>query len=202
MKYKLTLKYSSPEKLVEAVNGELFYRRGNFCFLVNNRGMRPLSLSKKSFVANDPKFKFLLWTKNLKEHEITYENPEELWVKTGTGRNKVEWRFLGVKSPTLSPIPPTPLTPTPTPTITPTPTVTPTPTLTPTPTITPTPTSTPTPTPTPTVTATPTPTPTATTPPTPPTSTPTPTPTITLTPTPTPTPTIAPGQGVVFVTYE
>lgn len=217
---KLVLKYSSPESLVTASTGEYFYRRGDFCFLVNSSGMAPLSLSKKSFIATDPIYKNSIWAKNLKDYEIGFALPEELWVKTGSGRNKTGWRYIGAKAPTV----PTTRTPTPTPTLTPTPTPTRTATLTPTPTptrtATPTPTVTNTPTPTPTLTNTPTPAPTSTptstpvptgtpTPaptstPIPPTSTPTltstPTSTPTATPTPTPNPTV--GSGVVFVTYE
>lgn len=183
---KLYLAYSNPNTIVQASPGAKFYRINNSFYVIDSSGQRALLISKKSFA-----FALLKSVANgYKEDEIAFKYRTESWLKkSGTGTNKTGWVFLGYSTPVI-PVP----APTPTPTLTPTSTPTPSPTITPT--STPTPTQSPTATPTFTSV---TPTPTSTNTPTP---TPTPTSTPTNTPTTTPTTTIAPGSGVVFVTYE
>ena len=172
------LPQSSPEGVVSAPKNSIFGRTGFEFFLTSNGVSRQIYPAKKAFASI---YKNQIWYPKLKEENITFATPNEVWLKNGNGNNSIGWKLLGnvsVNSKELT-LP----TPTPTPTLTPTDTPTPTPTLTdtptPTPTDTPTPTPTDTPTPTPTLTDTPTPTPT---------DTPTPTPTYTPTVTPTPTP--------------
>lgn len=213
--------YSSPEGVVLASKGSIFFREGNNRFFLSSGGvLRELDINIKAYLYysyNEP------WFPNLQEKYITFSRPYESWMKTGEGENKTGWTFLGytnsfvrvVEAPTPTPTPSiTPtisVTPSITPTITETPAITPTPsqtetpavspeasnTPTPTPTVTPTVTDTPTATPTPTITDTPTETPTPTTTDTP-TSTPTPTvtPTLSSTPTPTATPTATPNVSI------
>lgn len=181
-----------------AKNGDYFYRNGSKFWLYSGTSRSPVLLYPRTFVRNDRKYGTSAWANSLKDNEISFTKPHEMWIKTGSKLSKTGWKFAGYYMPGIIPTPtPTP-TPSPTPTFTPTPSPTsvgPTPTPTPPP-----PTASPTPTPSPT--SSPTPTPTQP----PPTASPTPTPSPTASPTPTPTPSPTPyvgvGSGIVFVTYE
>ena len=149
------LPQSSPEGVVSAPKNSIFGRTGVEFFLTSNGVSRQIYPAKKAFASI---YKNQIWYSKLKEENITFAKPNEVWLKNGNGNNSAGWKLLGnfsINSRELT-LP----TPTPTPTLTPTDTPTPTPTLTDTPTPTPTDTPTPTPTYTPTVTPTPTPFPT------------------------------------------
>lgn len=100
MKYRLTLDYTSPENLVTASNGNMFYRRGESLFIIDARGINSLSISKRSFLLNHPIYKRTAGKIPLDRYDIFYSKPQELWVKTG-GTGKTGWKFAGVKSPVL-----------------------------------------------------------------------------------------------------
>lgn len=126
---QVELDYANPEKIIVAFHGTQFYRAGNNNFyLIRNGIYERIDLSKRSFTIayqNEP------WFHNVKNNDIVFSQPFELWVKEGSGYNSSGWKFLSYKGLTLdqiiaSPTPTINLTPTPTPTKTSTPTPSPT----------------------------------------------------------------------------
>lgn len=101
MNKKLILKYSNPETIILANKGEFFYRNGDSYYLISSSSVKQLSLLKKTFIFTSIYKNFPL-AKSLKEYEIGFANPEELWIKIGSGKTKKGWRYLGAKSPTFS----------------------------------------------------------------------------------------------------
>lgn len=126
---QVELDYANPEKIIKAFQGTQFYRAGNEIFyLIRNGVYERIDLSKRSFTIayqNEP------WYHTIKDRDIVFSQPFEIWVKEGTGYNSSGWKFLSYKSLRLeeiaaSPTPTINLTPTATPTKTPTPTPSPT----------------------------------------------------------------------------
>lgn len=126
---QVELDYANPEKIIKAFQGTQFYRAGNEIFyLIRNGVYERIDVSKRSFTIA---YQNEVWYHTIKDRDIIFSQPFEIWVKEGTGYNSSGWKFLSYKSLRLeeiiaSPTPTINLTPTATPTRTPTPTPSPT----------------------------------------------------------------------------
>jgi hypothetical protein len=92
---KLSWMLANPEKVISAFLA-YFYREGNDRFYLIKDGVHQrIDVRKRSFTLA---YQNEVWFPTIKNDEIVFSQPYELWIKQGTGNNGTGWKFLAYKS--------------------------------------------------------------------------------------------------------
>ena len=92
---KAILDESNPENVIEANKGAFFFRDGDSSFyVIDNNSWKKLEISPKVFLIN---YQNNIWYNSIKETDISFSKQNEIWIKTGSGKNSIGWTFYSNK---------------------------------------------------------------------------------------------------------